>query len=339
MQKSRIITTAVSFAVAMAIGAVMQYGPQNSQQGAVPLTIKASMTPASQAPEAEAPKPKSMRQADLELENITRTAAAMPREADLPALPESPVRTVAANADDALVVPEELSTPTFSCAVQMAAVSGPAAMVALDISAPCMPNERLTIHHNGMMFDSSLDANGTAYLTVPAFAAQSVFIAALANGEGAVSVIPVMDIDDYARVAIQWKGNTGLELHALEYGARYGSDGHVWADAQRDQAVALAGQGGFFTRLGQETLGDGLFADVYTFPAAQARRAGDIALSVEAAVNSDNCGREIAAQTLEKRDTGKPRVQDLSLSIPACEAVGDFLVLKNILQDLKVASN
>ena len=33
------------------------------------------------------------------------------------------------------------------------------------------------------------------------------------------------------------------------------------------------------------------------------------------------------------------KVQDLSLPIPACSAVGDFLVLQNLLKDLKIASN
>ena len=32
------------------------------------------------------------------------------------------------------------------------------------------------------------------------------------------------------------------------------------------------------------------------------------------------------------------RVRDLSLSIPACDGVGDFLVLKNLVEDLKIAA-
>ena len=52
-----------------------------------------------------------------------------------------------------------------------------------------------------------------------------------------------------------------------------------------------------------------------------------------------NCGLRIEAQTLEVSRAGKMKVQDLSLPIPGCDAVGDFLVLQNLIQDLKVARN
>jgi hypothetical protein len=32
-------------------------------------------------------------------------------------------------------------------------------------------------------------------------------------------------------------------------------------------------------------------------------------------------------------------VRDLTLDIPTCDATGGFLVLKNLLQDLKIARN
>jgi hypothetical protein len=62
-------------------------------------------------------------------------------------------------------------------------------------------------------------------------------------------------------------------------------------------------------------------------------------VSVDAEVTIANCGLRVEAQTLEVRQAGKMKVQDLTLPIPACGAVGDFLVLQNLLQDLKVASN
>jgi hypothetical protein len=31
-------------------------------------------------------------------------------------------------------------------------------------------------------------------------------------------------------------------------------------------------------------------------------------------------------------------VRELSLAVPGCETVGDFLLLKNLLQDLKIAA-
>jgi hypothetical protein len=56
-------------------------------------------------------------------------------------------------------------------------------------------------------------------------------------------------------------------------------------------------------------------------------------------VTKINCGRDIQAQSLEMRDAGQLKSQNLSLSVPGCDAVGDFLVLNNLLEDLKVARN
>ena len=46
---------------------------------------------------------------------------------------------------------------------------------------------------------------------------------------------------------------------------------------------------------------------------------------------------EIEAQSLEIQTDGKVRTQNLTLAVPDCEATGSFLVLNNLLQDLKVA--
>jgi hypothetical protein len=56
-------------------------------------------------------------------------------------------------------------------------------------------------------------------------------------------------------------------------------------------------------------------------------------------VTTDNCGLRTEAQTLEIIGGSSMKVQDLTLPVPACDAVGDYVVLQNLLQDLKVASN
>ena len=66
---------------------------------------------------------------------------------------------------------------------------------------------------------------------------------------------------------------------------------------------------------------------------------GDVHVSVDANVTLADCGLRIEAQTLEVSRAGKMKVQDLTFPIPSCDAVGDFLVLGNLIQDLKVARN
>ena len=82
-----------------------------------------------------------------------------------------------------------------------------------------------------------------------------------------------------------------------------------------------------------------LVAEVYTFPAEMESREGGVKLTVEAEVIQANCGTEIEAKSFELRGRDQLVTQDLSLAVPDCTALGSFLVLNNLLQDMKVASN
>lgn len=64
-----------------------------------------------------------------------------------------------------------------------------------------------------------------------------------------------------------------------------------------------------------------------------------MALSIEAEVTAGNCGQDISAQAIELRRDGTLRTRELSLAVPDCDGVGDFLVLNNLLDDLKIAAN
>jgi len=256
--------------------------------------------------------------------------------------PDSKIDEMAAAARDdtapvrSETLPEAVAQP--ACDIAMSASPTVAAMVEVSIDAPCLVNERVTLHHNGMMITEATDEAGQLSLTVPALAEQAVFIAAFANGMGAMARTDVGALPLYDRVVLQWKGTAGLQIHALEYGAKYFSNGHVWAEASRNAEAASQGTGGFIVPLGNADAPEPLLAEVYTFPTGTARKAGTIDLSVEAEVTDLNCGREVAAQTLEIHGGDLPRVKDLTLPMPGCDATGDYLVLKNLLQDLSIAA-
>lgn len=82
-----------------------------------------------------------------------------------------------------------------------------------------------------------------------------------------------------------------------------------------------------------------LVAEVYTFPAAMENTDARVALTVEAEVIQANCGQEIEAQSIELLGDATLRTRDLSVAVPDCDAVGSFLVLNNLLQDMKVAGH
>ncbi|MFW2545529.1 translocase [Primorskyibacter sp. 2E107] len=226
----------------------------------------------------------------------------------------------------------------FACDTSMDATTTAGAMVSLRLDATCHASERVTIHHQGMMFTEVMQPDGILNITVPALTENALFIASFTNGEGATASAVVNSLPFYDRIAVQWKGETGLQLHAREFDADYFTSGHIWSGAAGDLAAAAAGESGFLVRLGQSDAPEALIAEVYTFPSGTAKKSGDVTLSVEAEVTNGNCSRQIEAQTLDLRAGGTLRVGDLTLEIPECDSVGDFLVLKNILADLKVAA-
>jgi hypothetical protein len=228
--------------------------------------------------------------------------------------------------------------PEPSCLVSLIATAAPAAMVDLELSAPCSPLAQLTVHHQGMMFTVTTDDAGMAVMHVPTLAENGVFIADLGNGEGAVAVVTVPDFDQFDRVVLQWQGTEGPEIHALEFGATYGESGHVWQGSARSADTALAGEGGFLVRLGDGLGQSPMMAEVYTFPSHNSMNAGAVAFSVETPVTPGNCGTELQAQTIQVSPGAEPFALDLTMAIPACESVGEILVLKNMLLDLTLAA-
>ncbi|PJE27612.1 hypothetical protein SAMN06297129_0440 [Pseudooceanicola antarcticus] len=230
-------------------------------------------------------------------------------------------------------------TASDECAISLTAESQAAAMVDLSLSAPCYAGERVAIHHEGMVFSELTDDEGQLSVAVPALAEFAIFVAVFQDGEGASADTEVSSLAFYDRSVLQWQGATGLELHALEYGAAYEEPGHVWSGAPQDITVAATGEGGFLTQLGNPELPQARMVQVYSFPLGIARKAGDIDLSVEVQVTEDNCGGDVTGQVIHVAEAQFGSFHDLNVTMPACDATGDYLLLKNLLDDLKIAAN
>jgi len=230
-------------------------------------------------------------------------------------------------------LPEAAFSGQVDCAVSAQASSEPKAIVSLTFSAPCNSSERVTIHHSGLMFTETTDSGGALSMQVPALVENAVYIIELESGSGAVATTSVSDLDEVHRVALQWTGRGGFEIHAREFGADYGQGGHVWSGAD---AVGRASQ---VQRLGDAQQLMPRMVEVYSFARDMTETSGTVALSIEAEISSSNCGREISAQTLENSGGQGLRTRDLVLSMPNCNAIGDFLVLNNLVEDLKIAAN
>jgi len=238
LQKKGIATAAGTLTCALAIGFVMQSTDTAQQRygvagNAIPMvkTIDAS-DPANSL---------------LDVQAIKLTSAEFSSGIEVPQSDPEVVKVASPKS----VLPEPvLPTMEIADACTISAVAQPiaAAMVKLSMEAPCLPNERVTVHHNGMIFTETTTFNGTLDLTVPALATDAVFIMAFTNGDGAVAQTMVEDLADFDRSVLQWKGNTGFQIHAREFGAGYGETGHLWESAPGEIADAVTGNGGVLTR-------------------------------------------------------------------------------------------
>ena len=319
-RKRSFMTAAVTFSVALSIGFVMQYGD------AVASRFQPTQEPVMTLPQMVMPQQSAM-----------ATTLSVP-EMVIPYADEAAI-TLAALVDVPVPAPmAPLAAPEPVCEVAMTADTLPLAMVAVSVVAPCQPNAAVTIHHQGMIFSQLTDETGRVDVVVPALAQEAFFIAAFAGGEGAVASTPVPDLANYDRAALQWQGIDAVQLHALEFGANYDSEGHVWAATSRDLDFAAPPKAGFLTTLGDDRVINALMAEVYTFPTGKYNQDGTVALSVEAEVTAANCGRDISAQSIQLDSLQQPTAIDLTMTMPDCGAIGEFLVLKNMFKDLTLAA-
>lgn len=238
-----------------------------------------------------------------------------------------------------LAVDQPLSPLGLACDVTLKATKTAGAMVTLDFKAPCNANETVTVNHEGLTFTAVTSNIGHFTSVVPAMAMMASFELELLDGETISATANVPEVSGYDRVAVQWVGDSGLRIHALELGADYGENGHVWAEAPQSVAKALQARGGYITELGNIDFPAARHVEIYSFPTGQIHKSGVVRLSVEAEVTANTCDKEITAQALQSGVDGGVSIVDLTLSMPACDAIGDFLVLNNLLRDFKIAQN
>ncbi|MEJ6389851.1 hypothetical protein [Gymnodinialimonas ulvae] len=234
-----------------------------------------------------------------------------------------------------LTTPTGLSYLGLPCEIAVTATAMPAAIVALDVMAPCRAGTSVQITHSDLVLDAETDTVGFLAIDIPAFEANANFTVTFDDGITHTASVAVPDLEDFDRIGLMWDGDLGLELHAMEFGATFGEPGHVWHEHPAQVDAAVSGEGGF---LSQIALGD-TYAQVYTLPRATLQEGESVRLSIDAPVTAQNCEAHIRARTLRAEAAGPVDTTDLSFTVPGCDAIGDILVLQNLLADLRLASN
>lgn len=278
---------------------------------AAPPVVLADLSP---QPAAPAPLPSAQGSVEGPVDPLIITA---PAPAAVPVAPAPAVPVVA-----------------DACAASLRLAAAPQAMIGISLVAPCAPDIRVVIAHEGLAITGKTNAQGSLFLSVPALAVNATVTARLPDGAEVSQSVSVPAMATLRRIGVQWHDADAFQLHAFENGAGYGEPGHVSADKPQMPTTGLTGTGGFITVLGDPNVDLPMMAEIYTFPAGIAANADII---VEAAVTDATCGRELLGETIMTL-AGDVYITDLTLAMPDCEAVGDILVLKNLLTDLTIAA-
>lgn len=321
---------ASGFLYATEAGLIDGVGPAQAESGPVNEQTASSGSGPSVSPTLVTPVIR--RNADVQLPQTSRPVdiSAMVRPASFEPQSADPVQIASADGATAF------SALGLPCDVSVNTTAMPAAMIALDVMAPCDAGATVTLIHSGLRIEGTLDAMGLLTVDLPAFETPAYVEVRMNTGADTYSsLVDVPDLQDFDRIGLAWQGDMGLELHAMEFGAGFGTPGHVWHEAPAVAAVATSGEGGFLTSIDTEYS----HAQIYTLPRATLREGDSVRLSVDAPITAQNCSQDVAARTLRSSGAAPVTVTDLSMTMPPCDTVGDVLVLQNLLEDLRLASN
>ena len=245
-----------------------------------------------------------------------------------PALPA--VKPILVSSTD--VVPEPAPEPLVavaSCPLDLALDAQPAAMIGVVVLAPCHAQERVVLRHAGLAVTAKLGADGTLMTSLPALVPDATVEVMFADGTTVEGALNLPEAASLRRFGVQWQGAEAFVVHGFQDGADYGQPGDISpTNPGRSEAGSLA-------VLGDSTVEVPLLAQIYTFPAATGAGADVV---IEAVVTQATCGHDLIAETIAS-GAGRVEITDLTLAMPDCSGVGDFLVLKNLASDMKIAAN
>lgn len=230
-------------------------------------------------------------------------------------------------------VPAALAAPD-PCPLSLELTDQAGAMVGVSLLAPCRANQRVVLRHAGLAFTGQTNAVGSLFLSLPALEQSAQVEVLFGDGAKTGATIEIPELAALRRFGVEWQADDSFQIHALEQGAAYGQAGDISAENPGQLPIeGIPARGGFLMVLGDATVESPLMAQIYTFPADAATHADVV---VEAAVTDKTCGRELLGEALAS-DGGKVALTDLTVSMPDCAAVGDYLVLNNLVPDNKIA--
>lgn len=251
-----------------------------------------------------------------------------------PAQPDLILDLVSQNAtapEAAPSMPAIAATPSEDCTITLDVLPDENAMIGLTLIAPCLPNSDVLVSHAGLVFSAKTMASGSLFLSLPALTPEAKVVVQFSSGESAEAAISMPDVRSLRRFAVQWPESDGFSLHAYEGNAGFDDPGHIWADNLATPLPARPQETGYLTLLGDRSTNLPMLAQVYTYPAQT-----EPEIIVEAAVTENNCGFDLMGDAISSV-AGKVEKTEITVAIPDCTAIGDFVQLPGLAPELKLA--
>lgn len=191
------------------------------------------------------------------------------------------------------------------CTITTTAKASANAMITVRVLAPCLPHASLEVFDGTLMHTALISLTGTAELTIPAMSA-SVDLAMILDENVSTHTIELADFNNFARIALM--ASNQVELAATHLG--------------REMEIYKT---------------EGL--QVFSVDLREADKSRLYRMILRREITQTNCtGPQDVV--LHRFVPGRaPQKQALRLVAANCTRVGDILELKNIVPDLRIASN
>ncbi len=176
--------------------------------------------------------------------------------------------------------------------VKLTPLSGGKTSISID--GKCRHNQTVQIEYAGLKLDKKLDENGQLALTLDCFAGDKSPINFQFEDKHKIVRKPVaLDLDKVTKVAVIWKGSANLNLHAFEYMAGAGQEGHVWENNPSSFRKAMyktkqTGRGHGFISSAQTYGSEEQKVEVYTFLNTKRQQDGVVKLALDYQLKGNN---------------------------------------------------
>ena len=231
----------------------------------------------------------------------------------------------------ATAAPSIPAVASSDCPITLDLLEDANAMIGLTLLAPCMPVSDVMVMHAGLVFSAQTMASGSLFLSLPALTQDASVAVRFLTGETAEASILLTQQSVPRRFAVQWPENDGFSLHAFEGGADFDTAGHIWAENLGSALPDQMPRSGYLTLLGDKTVQMPMFAQIYTYAPDT-----DAEVIVEAPVTLNTCGLDLMGDTISSLG-GIVAQDEITVAMPDCSAVGEFVQLIGLAPDRKLA--